>query len=87
MFSRELVPESVRRAAKDRSVAGAFNFSEKLIPLMILNACEGNPLPVWLFERSLHRDCDRTAAGEGRVRPTTLVAGTRSQTSKSGDFL
>ena len=57
---------------------GPFQFPEKLIPLMILNALEGKPLPVygdgknvrdWLFVED-HCSAIRTVLGNGRVGHT-----------------
>ena len=72
---------------------GPFQFPEKLIPLMILNAREGKPLPVYgdgqecsrlaLRGRSLRGDCDCAARRASRAKPTTSAAGTRSRISKS----
>ena len=63
---------------------GPFQFPEKLIPLMILNALEGKPLPVygdgknvrdWLFVDD-HCSAIRTRARarHGRAKPTTSAA-------------
>ena len=72
---------------------GPYHFPEKLIPLMILNALEGKPLPVygnganirdWLYVEDHARALDLIAA-RGRVpaRPTTSAAATSARTSTS----
>jgi dTDP-glucose 4,6-dehydratase len=62
---------------------GPFQFPEKLIPLMILNALEGKPLPVygdggnvrdWLFVED-HCVAIRTVLAKGRVGETYNVGG------------
>ncbi|HEY6446783.1 MAG TPA: dTDP-glucose 4,6-dehydratase [Acidobacteriaceae bacterium] len=62
---------------------GPFQFPEKLIPLMILNALEGKPLPVygdggnvrdWLFVED-HCAAIRTVLEKGRVGETYNVGG------------
>jgi dTDP-glucose 4,6-dehydratase len=62
---------------------GAFQFPEKLIPLMILNALEGKPLPVygdganvrdWLFVED-HCTAIRTVLEKGRVGETYNIGG------------
>lgn len=62
---------------------GPFQFPEKLIPLMILNALEGKPLPVygdgknvrdWLFVGD-HCSAIRAVLGKGRVGETYNVGG------------
>jgi dTDP-glucose 4,6-dehydratase len=62
---------------------GPFQFPEKLIPLMILNALEGKPLPVygdggnvrdWLFVGD-HCEAIRTVLERGRVGETYNVGG------------
>lgn len=62
---------------------GPFQFPEKLIPLMVLNAVEGKPLPVygkgenirdWLFVED-HCDAIWTVATEGRDGETYNVGG------------
>jgi dTDP-glucose 4,6-dehydratase len=62
---------------------GAFQFPEKLIPLMILNALEGKPLPVygdganvrdWLFVED-HCTAIRTVLENGRVGETYNIGG------------
>ncbi|MGC2639995.1 MAG: dTDP-glucose 4,6-dehydratase [Acidobacteriaceae bacterium] len=62
---------------------GPFQFPEKLIPLMILNALEGKPLPVygdggnvrdWLFVED-HCAAIRTVLEHGRVGETYNVGG------------
>jgi len=62
---------------------GPFQFPEKLIPLMILNALEGKPLPVygdgqnvrdWLFVED-HCTAIRTVLDRGRVGETYNIGG------------
>jgi dTDP-glucose 4,6-dehydratase len=62
---------------------GPFQFPEKLIPLVILNALNGKPLPVygdgknvrdWLFVAD-HCDAIRTVLSKGRVGETYNVGG------------
>jgi dTDP-glucose 4,6-dehydratase len=62
---------------------GAYQFPEKLIPLVILNALEGKPLPVygkgenvrdWLFVDD-HADAILTVLDAGRVGETYVVGG------------
>jgi dTDP-glucose 4,6-dehydratase len=62
---------------------GPFQFPEKLIPLMILNALEGKPLPVygdgknirdWLYVRD-HCEAIRQVLAKGRVGETYNVGG------------
>src|SRR5262249_49978881 len=62
---------------------GPFQFPEKLIPLMILNACTGKPLPVygdgmnvrdWLYVED-HCDAIRTVLRAGKVGSTYNVGG------------
>lgn len=62
---------------------GPFQFPEKLIPLMILNALEGKPLPVygdganvrdWLYVRD-HCSAIRAALERGRIGETYNVGG------------
>jgi dTDP-glucose 4,6-dehydratase len=62
---------------------GPFQFPEKLLPLMILNALEGKPLPVygdgcnvrdWLFVED-HCSAIRTVLARGRVGQTYNVGG------------
>ncbi len=62
---------------------GPFQFPEKLIPLMILNALEGKPLPVygdgmnvrdWLFVED-HCAAIRTVLAEGRPGETYNIGG------------
>ena len=69
------------------------HFPEKLIPLMIVNALAGKPLPVygdgqqvrdWLYVKD-HCAAIREVLGARprSARPTTSAAGTRSRTSRS----
>ncbi|HZR58775.1 MAG TPA: dTDP-glucose 4,6-dehydratase [Terriglobales bacterium] len=62
---------------------GPFQFPEKLIPLVILNALNGRPLPIygdgknvrdWLFVAD-HCDAIRTVLGDGRVGETYNIGG------------
>jgi dTDP-glucose 4,6-dehydratase len=62
---------------------GPFHFPEKLIPLMIVNALAGKPLPVygdgmqirdWLYVRD-HCSAIRTVLGKGRAGETYNVGG------------
>jgi len=62
---------------------GRFQFPEKLIPLMILNARDGNPLPVygdgqnvrdWLFVED-HCEAIATVLARGRVGQTYNIGG------------
>jgi dTDP-glucose 4,6-dehydratase len=62
---------------------GSFQFPEKLIPLMILNALDGKPLPVygdganvrdWLFVED-HCTAIRTVIEKGRVGETYNIGG------------
>ena len=76
-----------------RNNYGPYHFPEKLIPLMIVNALAGKPLPVygdgmqvrdWLYVKD-HCSAIRDSAGRGArlARLTTSAAGTRSPTSRS----
>ncbi len=62
---------------------GPYQFPEKLIPLMILNACNGKPLPVygdgknvrdWLYVED-HCSAIRTVLSEGRDGETYNIGG------------
>ena len=62
---------------------GPFQFPEKLVPLMILNALEGKPLPVygdgsnvrdWLFVED-HCTAIRAVLSRGRVGETYIIGG------------
>ena len=66
---------------------GPFQFPEKLIPLMILNACQGKPLPVygdgqnvrdWLYVED-HCRAIRAVLSGGRVGETYCVGGANEQ--------
>jgi dTDP-glucose 4,6-dehydratase len=68
---------------------GPFQFPEKLIPLMILNALEGKPLPLygdglnvrdWLFVGD-HCSAIRTVFAKGRVGETYNIGGNSEQTN------
>ena len=72
---------------------GPYQFPEKLIPLMILNALAGKPLPVygdgknvrdWLYvERPLRARSARCSKAAASARPTTSAATPRCRTSRS----
>ena len=72
---------------------GPYQYPEKLIPLMILNALAGDQLPVYgdgkqrsqlAVRRGLRaRDRPRAGARHARVRPTTAAARTSARTSRS----
>jgi len=62
---------------------GPYQFPEKLIPLMILNACQGKPLPVygdgqnvrdWLYVED-HCDAIRTVLAKGQAGETYNIGG------------
>src|ERR1700683_1697625 len=62
---------------------GPYQFPEKLIPLIILNACNGKPLPVygdgrnvrdWLYVED-HCSAIRTVLSDGRVGDTYNIGG------------
>ena len=62
---------------------GPYQFPEKLIPLMILNACNGKPLPIygdgqnvrdWMYVED-HCDAIRTVLGQGHVGETYNIGG------------
>jgi dTDP-glucose 4,6-dehydratase len=62
---------------------GPYQFPEKLIPLMILNACQGKPLPVygdgenvrdWLYVED-HCRAIRTVLARGRAGETYCIGG------------
>ena len=68
---------------------GPFQFPEKLIPLMILNALEGKPLPVygdgmnvrdWLFVED-HCAAIRAVLENGRVGETYNIGGNSERTN------
>ena len=68
---------------------GPYQFPEKLIPLTILNALEGKPLPVygdgmnvrdWLFVED-HCDAIRTVLARGKIGETYNVGGNAEQTN------
>ena len=72
---------------------GPYQFPEKLIPLMIINALEGKPLPVygdgqnvrdWLYvEDHCRGDSGRARTGAHSARPTTSAASASGRTSRS----
>jgi dTDP-glucose 4,6-dehydratase len=71
---------------------GPYHFPEKLIPLMIVNALAGKPLPVygdgqqirdWLYVGDHCSAIREVLAAAAWARPTTSAAGTRSPTSRS----
>jgi dTDP-glucose 4,6-dehydratase len=62
---------------------GPYQFPEKLIPLMIFNACDGKPLPVygdgqnvrdWMYVED-HCDAIRTVLAQGQVGETYNIGG------------
>ena len=66
---------------------GPYQFPEKLIPLMILNACQGKPLPVygdgqnvrdWLYVED-HCRAIRAVLARGRVGDTYCIGGANEQ--------
>jgi dTDP-glucose 4,6-dehydratase len=68
---------------------GPFQFPEKLIPLVILNALEGKPLPVygdgknvrdWLFVED-HCSAIRTVLQHGRIGETYNIGGNSERTN------
>ncbi|MBL0405050.1 dTDP-glucose 4,6-dehydratase [Microvirga aerilata] len=68
---------------------GPYHFPEKLIPLMILNALEGKPLPVygkgenvrdWLYVED-HADALILVAGKGRVGENYNIGGWNERTN------
>jgi dTDP-glucose 4,6-dehydratase len=68
---------------------GPYQFPEKLIPLMILNACAGKPLPVygdgrnirdWLYVED-HCHAIRTVLHKGRVGETYNIGGRSEKTN------
>ena len=68
---------------------GPYHFPEKLIPLMILNAIEGKPLPIygdgqqirdWLFVED-HARALYTVATEGKVGETYNIGGHNEKTN------
>jgi dTDP-glucose 4,6-dehydratase len=70
---------------------GPYHFPEKLIPLIILNALAGKPLPVygngeqirdWLFVEDHARALYKVVT-EGLAKPTISVVTTSVKTSKS----
>ena len=68
---------------------GPYQFPEKLIPLMILNALRGKPLPVygdgmnvrdWLYVRD-HCSAVRTVLADGRLGETYNIGGNAEKTN------
>ena len=68
---------------------GPFQFPEKLIPLVLLNALEGKPLPVygdgmnvrdWLYVSTIARGSDALERGN-RAKPITLAEAMSGRTS------
>jgi dTDP-glucose 4,6-dehydratase len=66
---------------------GPYQFPEKLIPLMILNACQGRPLPVygdgqnvrdWLYVED-HCRAIRTVLAGGRAGDTYCIGGLKEK--------
>ncbi len=71
---------------------GPYHFPEKLIPLMIVNALAGKPLPVygdgqqvrdWLYVRDHAARSAPCSPAAASARPTTSAAGTKRPTSRS----
>ncbi len=71
---------------------GPYQYPEKLIPLMILNALAGDHLPVygdgrnvrnWLFVEDFGRGISHALPTALRARPTTAAALTNARTSSS----
>ena len=71
---------------------GPYQFPEKLIPLMMVNALEGKPLPVygdgknvrdWLYVEDHCRAIEPSSSAAGSGRPTTSAAATSGETSIS----
>ena len=69
---------------------GPYQYPEKLIPLMILNALHGDPLPVygdgmnvrnWIFVEDFARGIGTCSSAASPARPTTAAAPTRHPTS------
>jgi dTDP-glucose 4,6-dehydratase len=70
---------------------GPYHFPEKLIPLMIVNALAGKPLPIygdgqqvrdWLYVRD-HCSAIRTVLARGRLGETYNVGGWNEKTNKT----
>lgn len=68
---------------------GPYHFPEKLIPLIILNACKGKPLPIygkgdnirdWLYVDD-HARALRLVLGQGRVGETYNIGGWNEKTN------
>jgi len=68
---------------------GPYHFPEKLIPLMILNACQGKPLPIygkgdnirdWLYVED-HARALRTVLERGRLGETYNIGGWNEKTN------
>ncbi len=68
---------------------GPYQFPEKLIPLIILNACNGKPLPVygdgqnvrdWMYVED-HCSAIRTVLSEGRLGDTYNIGGCNQKTN------
>ena len=76
---------------------GPYHFPEKLIPLMILNGLEGEPLPVygdggnvrdWLYVEDHARALALVLeTRRGRARPTTSAAAASGRTSRSSSAI
>jgi len=83
------LPVTITRASNNY---GPYQFPEKLIPLMIANALEGKPLPVygdgmqvrdWLWWTTIAGHPRGHRAGQGRGRSTTSAATAPWRTSRS----
>ena len=86
-FATHDVPVIITRASNNY---GPYQFPEKLIPLMILNAVEGRPLPIygdglnvrdWLYVRD-HCSAIREVLSRGRVGETYNVGGWNEKTNR-----
>ena len=71
---------------------GPYQFPEKLIPLMVINALHGDPLPVygdgmqvrnWIYVEDFARGIGTVLERGGRARSTTSAAPTSRPTSRS----
>ena len=71
---------------------GPYQYPEKLIPLMVLNALHGDKLPVygdgmqvrnWIYVEDFARGIGTCSSAASRARSTTSAARTRRRTSRS----